>query len=1273
AVALEQQYGVELSPAIFFEYSDLNGLAKYLAEQHSRPIATYYQDQLGSTKAIPQTIVPKPVAPISVQPTQPQETQAVAIIGISGIMPQSPDVETFWQHLAAGHDLITEIPPERWDWRTFYDPSGQDPLKAHSKWGGFIPDVDKFDAAFFNISPREAAMMDPQHRLFLQSVWHCIEDAGYRASDWTGRSVGVYVGVQFQEYQTLITQSLGHSNAQVATGNAHAMLANRVSFLLDLRGPSEAIDTACSSSLVALHRAVQSIRSGEIESAIVGGVSLALSPETYVTTSQMGVLSPDGRCKTFDQTANGYVKGEGVGVVLLKPLAQAQYDGDSIYAIIRGSAENHGGRATSLTAPNSQAQAQLLIKAYQDAGVEIETVSYIETHGTGTELGDPVEIEGLKRGFTQLSERQDQSLVRHHYCGLGSVKSNIGHLEPAAGIAGLLKVLLAMKHQTLPATINFKEQNPYIDLTDSPFYLATESQVWQPLTDVNGQPLPRRAGVSSFGFGGAYAHVVLEEYQGAGVRDAQREPGKEPQLIVLSARNKERLRAYARKLLSFLEKASGPVEPGVDTLVIERAVREMTAKIMDVAPADIETEQPFEAYGFDPVQLSCLKSLVEERYQCNLPLTLFSNPLFSEPASVGRVVQYITSLQAEDKPINQVAPQLAPSLTGIAYTLQVGREAMEERLALVVSSIEELVERLNQFIQNQTTIENLYQGNTTTSKLKSELLIGGRAGEAFIQIALDDRDIDRLAQLWVSGIEIEWLLLYGAQKPDRISLPTYPFAKERYWFDEYRKRQQVMPRPGGLADVQNDKKLVLKPTQTIGLSQVEHQERNEPPLPTLSRTGAVPVDISANKKHSQIVTTVQERSGVSEFDIRNSVKELVIATLYLEGTVAEDRPFNELGMDSITGVEFVKALNQIFPVTIKVGKLYDYPTVKEMSTYIASLINKRDLPLNHDAGAGEGTNDDHFNDLSAPDTTLAVNQGEQRIEEVAPQPDVSTDIQETDVAVIGMSGRFPGAANLAEYWHNLKEGLCAITEIPPERWEVTRFYDPDRQAPTKSYSKWGGFLTDIDTFDPLFFNISPAEAEVMDPQQRLVLEEAYHALEDAGYGQRSAARRACGLYVGLMGGNEYRSRLAQTHLAQAAMGNAGSILAGRVAYAFDLQGPVITVDTACSSSLVAVDMACKSLINREAELMLAGGVTLYLTEQPYLDMSKAQMLSPKGLCKTFDDQADGFVPGEGVGFVVLKLLSRAMADGDPIYGIIKGSGVNQDGRTNGLTAPNVKS
>ncbi|MCB0196766.1 MAG: SDR family NAD(P)-dependent oxidoreductase, partial [Anaerolineae bacterium] len=672
-------------------------------------------------------------------------------------------------------------------------------------------------------------------------------------------------------------------------------------------------------------------------------------------------------------------------------------------------------------------------------------------------------------------------------------------------------------------------------------------------------------------------HLVIEEYQETVAR-RDSEPETEPHLIVLSARNEDRLRMYAQKVLIFLE-------------------------------------------------------------------------------------------QAEQ---DQAVDSSKPSLASLAYTLQVGREAMEVRLALVVSSIDDLIEKLRQYAQKQTSSARVYQSHIKTGPLKSELLVSGEAGAAFIRIVIRNRELDQLAQLWVSGVEIDWSLLYGQETPKRISLPTYPFERKRYWFDAHQAHHQPMVAPRQPAiqtsKPHNEGKLILKPIQSVGLPPDEVQAKN---ILSLSLPPANPKNVTPNENRSQSVTPVRQTSSPSASDVKKEVRALLISTLYLDGAIDEDKPFNELGMDSITGVEFVKAVNQTFAVAMKIGKLYDYPTLREMAAYVVRLVDKAELShpghVEHtDAGYDGIEAETTVSRLKLPNVTVEL--AETPRELISPSV-----MNETDVAVIGLAGRFPGADNLDQYWHNLKEGICSVAKIPPERWDVARYYDPDPHAPNTSYSQWGGFLSDIDKFDPRFFNLSPAEAKVMDPQQRLVLEEAYHALEDAGYGQQSIARRACGLYVGLMGGNEYQRRVEQTQPAQAMMGNAGSILAGRVAYAFDLQGPVITVDTACSSSLVAVDMACKSLINREVEMMLAGGVTLYLTEQPYIGMSKAHMLSPAGLCKTFDAQADGFVPGEGVGFVMLKLLSRARADGDTIYGVIKGSGVNQDGRTNGLTAPNVKS
>ncbi|MEZ3181297.1 SDR family NAD(P)-dependent oxidoreductase [Streptomyces pimonensis] len=470
--------------------------------------------------------------------------EPVAVVGMAGAFPGSPDPDTFWDNLVQGRDLVSEAPPGR-----FADASGASPVR-----GGFLDDVDRFDAGFFQITPREARVMDPQHRLFLQTVWSAIEEAGYDPAELAGTACGVFVGVASSEYGELARERGMDVDGQLMTGNDHSVLANRVSFLLDLRGPSEPVDTACSSSLVAVHRAVRAIQTGECASAVAGGVNVIVAPTAFEAFGRSGMLAPDGRCKSFDHRADGYVRGEGVGAVLLKPLSRALADGDHVHGVIAGSATNHGGRAASLTAPNPVAQAEVISRAQQRAGARPETIGYVEAHGTGTALGDPIEVTGLRTAFEPRGDVAPEPAPLQ-YCGLGSVKTNIGHLETAAGMAGLFKVLLSLRHGMLPPTLHVERVNPLIKLADSPFHLVTSARPWTPFTDrVTGDRLPRRAGVSSFGFGGMNAHLVVEEAPASLPHPPSTGTTEEEQLFVLSARDDDRLRSAARRLLERLER-----------------------------------------------------------------------------------------------------------------------------------------------------------------------------------------------------------------------------------------------------------------------------------------------------------------------------------------------------------------------------------------------------------------------------------------------------------------------------------------------------------------------------------------------------------------------------------------------------------------------------------------------------------------------------------------------------------------------------------------------
>ena len=429
------------------------------------------------------------------------KTEPIAIIGMSCRFPGGAnDPETFWQLLHDGVDAITEVPGQRWSIDAYYDPDKDAPGKMYTRSAGFLQEIDQFDPEFFGISAREAVSIDPQQRLLLEVSWEALENAGQAPKQLTGTQTGIFVGIGQNDYANL-QMKLGEPtqiNAYTGTGNGFCFASGRLSYVLGLQGPNMAIDTACSSSLVAVHLACQSLRAGECNLALAGGVQLILSPEVAIFLSKAHALSPDGRCKTFDAAANGFGRGEGCGVVVLKRLSDAVADKNQILAVIRGSATNHDGPSSGLTVPNGLAQQKLIRDALRNSKVEPSEVSFVETHGTGTALGDPIEVEGLGTVFGK-ERSQNHPLV------ISSVKTNIGHLEAAAGIAGLIKVVLALQHEQIPPHLHFKQPNPHINWDKLPVVVPTEPIPW-PV-----EQRPRLAGVSSFGISGTNAHVVLEE------------------------------------------------------------------------------------------------------------------------------------------------------------------------------------------------------------------------------------------------------------------------------------------------------------------------------------------------------------------------------------------------------------------------------------------------------------------------------------------------------------------------------------------------------------------------------------------------------------------------------------------------------------------------------------------------------------------------------------------------------------------------------------------
>ncbi|NEO42203.1 MAG: type I polyketide synthase [Moorea sp. SIOASIH] len=427
-------------------------------------------------------------------------SQAIAIIGMGCRFPGGgAGPQEFWDILHQGVDAISEVPQDRWSIDDYYDPDPETPGKMYSRYGGFIEQIQEFDPHFFGISGRETISLDPQQRLLLEVTWEALELAAQNPQELEQTKTGIFIGICSSDYsQNLVSRSTEAIDAYLGSGNAHSTASGRISYILGLTGPSLAVDTACSSSLVSVHLACSSLRNQECNLAIAGGVNCLISPGTTITLSKAQMLSPEGRCKTFDASANGFVRGEGCGLVVLKRLSDALSDGDNILAVIRGTAINQDGRTSGLTVPNGPSQQTVIRQALENGGVDPAQVSYVEAHGTGTSLGDPIEIGALGAVFGRTHSVEQPLLV-------GSVKTNIGHLEGAAGIAGLIKIVLQLQHQQIAPHLHLSKPNPYINWSELPVQIPTQVTPWQ------RNDSPRFAGVSSFGFSGTNAHIVLEE------------------------------------------------------------------------------------------------------------------------------------------------------------------------------------------------------------------------------------------------------------------------------------------------------------------------------------------------------------------------------------------------------------------------------------------------------------------------------------------------------------------------------------------------------------------------------------------------------------------------------------------------------------------------------------------------------------------------------------------------------------------------------------------
>ncbi|CAM2067521.1 Amino acid adenylation domain-containing protein [Sulfidibacter corallicola] len=1520
---LEQAFG-KLPKTLLFEYQTIHDLVDFFVTRHGDRL----EDLFGTTPEWRDTRVATEGSPIEA----PARQTEIAIIGISGRYPNSNDLESLWQNLEGGVDCISEIPEDRWDYRAYYHPDQPRPGKMYTKWGGFIEGVDQFDPLFFKMSPLEAEALDPQERLFLETVWHTFEDANYNRAALQAAfagSVGVFVGVMSSDYQ--LFSGKPQEDDGLIIGSSFGSIANRISYFFDFHGPSMAVDTLCSSSLTALHLAVESIVRNECRAAVVGGVNLSIHPNKYIIQSQLTMSSSDGRCRSFGEGGDGFIPGEGVGAVLIKPLDRAIQDRDHIYGVIKGTSINHDGKTHGYTVPNPNAQADMIKGAIEAAGVDPADISYIEAHGTGTSLGDPVEIAGLTKAFG-AGTNQNQ------YCALGSIKSNIGHLEAAAGMAGLTKILLQMKHGLLAPSLHAANLNKNIDFEQSPFYVQQELREWKrPVRE--GGTAPRIAGLSSFGAGGANAHAVIEEYR-PDTAEPETVPDKALYAIPLSAKDEARLREMADNLLAFLKKPHIGLRNLAYTLQVGRepmeerlgfaatSIEEVRTKLSAFLTAESDgtglyrnrVKRSREAVRPDD-QAQAIQSWVEgavidwaglyehdEPRRIALPVYPFARERYWLPQAkpkrpapqveeesfelmhfeetwreqplpkgaapdIGTLVCFLSdrenqrtlldglekrnpSIQVAFVGTDAVSPD-APetyqralesaceefgAIDGILYlwALEDGlwvrdtapivsliqaieatkikpkhlvlaggfrdglercyaeswigftrslRAALPETRARVIlqpigPDLNDWTEKLTDEIGTNRAESVLYQAGKRhclkvqptpplptgdPAPIDGTVLITGGAGGLgllFAEHLFKTRSVDliltgrsplsqekraRLQAMQTGECRVVYLqadvcdaagmkdgvarldlgpitgVIHAAglepsghifdkthehfqaglaAKIDGTQILDEVLAREPLEFVCYFSSTAAVLGDWGACDYamanrfqtayadyrnglrtkceRQGRTLVLNwPLwQSGGMGQDREQARaylqssGQRFLET--REGLDSFDRFLQAEQTQLLVFAARKDRIDRLlaitevsapkprasrpemrgltvaqSIRWDLVDLVSGLMKIDkAKIDVESDLTNYGFDSISLANFAQCLTNHYGFEVTPAVFFGRSTLAELTRYFLD---------EHGDAVRRFYRQDPVGAQTAP----------QPREKVAPQPEAvvqpirsTTREQGEPIAIIGMSGRFPQARSVEDMWRILENGENAVQEIPAERFDWRAYFgDPTTDA-SKTNCKWTGNIPGVAEFDPSFFEISPREAERMDPRQRLLLQESWNALEDAGYGARHIAECKTGMFVGVEEG-EYQRMAAQGDLTSFHTG----ILAARLAYFLNLKGPTMAINTACSSSLVAAHQACQSLRNGECDTALAAGVNLMLTPEVYIGMAQAGMLSDQGTCFAFDQRADGMVPGEAVAVVVLKRLSQALRDGDPIHAVIPASGVNYDGKTSGITAP----
>ncbi|MFE4296431.1 SDR family NAD(P)-dependent oxidoreductase, partial [Streptomyces sp. NPDC056647] len=1288
---LSRRWGIHLPATLFLEYGEFAELVEALTGRYGAGVAVAAPEtaETAETVMAAETVgaaetggTAETVEPL---PAVGRDTD-VAIVAVSGDLPGAVGgVAELWPLLRSGGHAFTEVPAERWDIDAHFERRGPHMTGTYCRTGAFVTGIDRFEPAFFGISVREAEEMDVQQKLLLEHAWTVRDDSGLAGR----RDIGVFVGATYTHHRD--ARGLETVGPHTALGSMNAVLANRISYALDLTGPSQTVDTLCSSSLVAIQQAVAALRAGHCGAAIVAASQVGLTPWYYRSLSQLGALS-DTRPRPFDERADGFLPGEGTLAVMLRPLADAERDGDRIWGVIRGTAVNHGGRGSALPVPRSEAQAAVVRAALDDAGLAPADVSLIETHGTGTRLGDPIEIAALTEVFGGDPDRGEQP------CHLGTVKGNIGHLEPAAGLAGLLKVLLCLRHREIPPVAGFETPSGLMDLSAGPFVIPVEPQPW--ISDG-----PRRAGISSFGMGGTNAHIVVEEYVGGSRHEVSGEESRtaatapDEHLLVLSAHTPD---ALARRMADILPLLRQGNAARLNALCRSTAVgRDHQAYRVAVLGATA-----------DELSAGLAEAL---RLADRAPGTVVRGTTVLDSASTGlsgAAFRYVGGGTVDWATVCSGPPARRSALPPYPFG---SRPEATVTAAMDVRGTTEVVRRLSRAhrVLGEETVPGALPvalGLLTSGALRQITFTGRGTGDHPLTSDLDDPtrtgpatfrhadrviarfttveapaappaavDLDTLRVALDRTLEPAGLYAWFAAKGMEFTAPLRSIAEVHYGPGRVLARIDV-PVGGALeagavaldAALQTMAVLTLAdptaPSATYLPVSIGRAVRWADPARAafVLLEGAEPDSDGTRRGHASLLAadgrvlvrlddvayrTVAANGASPPAPARRAPEAAVAVAAVAEAAIVAlvrnvlhdpgvmaTTSLSTVGLDSMLATVIAADVEAAYGVRLSPTDVLDAADCRTLAARVAELVAEL---------AGDG--------VFAPAAADERPEGEPAVSHenrTAAQPTVrdpgvvhdpaavrDTAVDDTadadDIAVIGLALALPGASDPERLWSLLAASGEEIRPAPAHRWgRYADGHEPDV----------GGFLDNVEEFDARFFDFFPKQAEVLDPQARWLLRTTWEALESAGLPPRRLSP-STGVFVGASYQHYKDYNIAPELDAPSGLGNHNAFLANRVSFFLDLHGPSMTIDTLCSSSLVALHTAVRSIRDGECDQAIVAGVRVALSPLHYVAMKNLRALSPSGASRPFDAGADGFVPGEGVVTVVVKSLGAALRDG----------------------------